>query len=239
MKLMLKGKRILVVDDEPDLRDILKDEFEFCGATVAIAENGKEALHLIKETTFDLILSDIRMPGGDGVTLAKEVKAMNHSKPVMMLITGFADITSDRAYDLGIEGFFTKPFNLEVITRSAQSAMLEPNERWSRPYAGTAPVKALPSGGEFEELKRQKSLSLGRGGFFLKGEVPQIRVSDVVKFDFGPQLQGTGQVKWVRSEPDGDLAGLGVEILFLEPGSLSAFLAEMNMVNPEAYIPKS
>lgn len=236
---MFTGKNILVVDDEPDLRDILKDEFEFCGAQVQIAQNGKEALEKVKANSFDVVLSDIRMPGGDGVTLAKEIKALFAEKPIVMLITGFADITPDHAYDLGVDGFFTKPFNLEVITRSVANALMGNDQKWAKSYEGSVPTKVLEGMGSSADLIAKGCLKIGRGGFYLKGEVPQLRHQDIVKFDFGDQMKGIGQVKWIRAEPNGEPAGMGVEIQNLEAASLQMVLNEIKKTKPKAYIPKS
>ena len=70
---VLKGKRLLIVDDEPDLREMLEFEFEMSGASVETAMNGRDALEKFKHQAFDLIISDIRMPGGDGVELIKNL----------------------------------------------------------------------------------------------------------------------------------------------------------------------
>ncbi len=112
---MFAGKKILVVDDEPDLREILRDEFELGGAQVTEAVNGVDALKKVEATDFDLVISDIRMPGGDGFTFAKAVKQRNPRRPAVVLITGFADVTAEEAAAVGIEGFFQKPFSLEAF----------------------------------------------------------------------------------------------------------------------------
>src|SRR5262245_52565869 len=89
----LKGKRILIADDEKDLREILADELRYCGCEVAEAENGKTAYALLESQPFDLIISDIRMPGGDGIELLKAVRKRDPKLPPLVLISGYSDIT--------------------------------------------------------------------------------------------------------------------------------------------------
>ena len=110
---MFQGKVILVVDDKADLREILREELSYEGAVVIEASNGVEALRKDKDRPVDVILSDIRMPGGDGGTLAREVRALFSSYPILILIAGFADLQIQEAFSIGADGYLTKPFQLE------------------------------------------------------------------------------------------------------------------------------
>jgi two-component system response regulator (stage 0 sporulation protein F) len=236
---MIKGKTVLVVDDEPDLREILKDEFTFEGADVSEAKNGKEALELVKSKKFDAVLSDIRMPGGDGVTLAREIKALNSQTPIVFLITGFADLRSYEAYDLGAEGFFTKPFHLEELREAVSRMMLEPKARWGQ-IPKDNPKKELKIAGQFAALLEKGEVQLGRGGLFVKsaqvsgytlGEIVQVVMDD---------WQAQAYVRWARSEDAGALpTGLGLEFRALPQGSLEQALKELQGRNPRAYIPQT
>lgn len=117
---MFKGKKVLVVDDEPDLREILRDEFVLGGADVMEAANGLDALKIMEAEDFDLLVSDIRMPGGDGFSLAKAVKAKNPHRPAVVLITGFADVSEQEAKAVGVEAYYQKPFSLELFRQNVQ-----------------------------------------------------------------------------------------------------------------------
>ena len=82
--------RILLVDDDEIFRKALQKNLENLGFEVNPAQNGKEAVEVLQRTTFDLVISDIRMPEMDGIELTKYIKA-NLKLPII-LITGFAEI---------------------------------------------------------------------------------------------------------------------------------------------------
>ena len=126
----LAGKTILVVDDEVDLRGAIAFELEMEGAQVLQASGGHEALELVKMKSPNLVISDVRMPHGDGVELLDNIKKLNPWMPTVLLITGFADLTPDQAYAKGVAGFISKPFDpdtfLKLVLRSIQS----PHSAW-------------------------------------------------------------------------------------------------------------
>ncbi len=113
---ILKGKKILVVDDEIDLREIISEDLELLGAEVFNAENGRSAFELAKVVHPDLIVSDVRMPGGDGIELLSRVKDLPQKpSPHVFLITGFADVSPEEATSMGARGMLSKPFNLKQL----------------------------------------------------------------------------------------------------------------------------
>ena len=103
------GKHILVVDDEPLVRSSLSELLTLLGYTVSSAHNGKEALEILKTYTVDIIISDMKMPEMDGITLLRHVKA-DHPDIFVILITGYGTINNavvamkEGAYD-----YITKP----------------------------------------------------------------------------------------------------------------------------------
>lgn len=115
----LNTKKVLVVDDEEMIRDILNDHLSSLGAVVETAANGKDAFEKIKNNNFDILLSDVRMPGGDGVSLIRQIHAeiLNEQKPKIYICSGFNDLTSKDVESLGIIKMFTKPFSLEQLTQ--------------------------------------------------------------------------------------------------------------------------
>lgn len=77
----LSQKKILVVDDEELLREIISEELSYYGAVVDTAENGKAALPLLKNNKYDALITDVRMPGGNGVELIKTITSLNIRPP--------------------------------------------------------------------------------------------------------------------------------------------------------------
>ncbi len=113
MVTMLK-KTILCVDDETDILELFRDELQECGHCVLEATNVKDALALFGQNQVDCVISDIRMPGEDGLELAKKIKAQKKDVPVF-LVTGFSDYTSEELGQIGVDAVIFKPFDLEEV----------------------------------------------------------------------------------------------------------------------------
>jgi putative nucleotidyltransferase with HDIG domain len=114
---------ILCVDDEPMIREILREALEQEGHRVTEAENGKVALDKIHSGGYDLIVTDVKMPVMDGFTLMKNLGDVTEQIPVVV-ITSFGDI--DVAVDairLGAYDYIVKPFNISQVTISVKRAL--------------------------------------------------------------------------------------------------------------------
>jgi DNA-binding response OmpR family regulator len=150
--------RILVVDDDPILREFASVHLSTPSATVESAANGEIALRLLKDSPFDAVLSDLEMPVLDGFSLLEKLRAdadLCHM-PVIML-TGHDDIGSiDRAYGLGATAFATKPVNwrqLSYVIRYVLRA--NRTERDLRHARDLAVQNELSSREAFAALERQ------------------------------------------------------------------------------------
>ncbi len=107
--------RILIVDDEPVIREVLHERLSNAGFDCQVARNSAEALKQIRSAPYNLVLSDIAMPGGDGISLLRQIKNEQPDLDVVML-TGVVDVeTAIRAIRLGASDYLTKPFNLEDV----------------------------------------------------------------------------------------------------------------------------
>src|SRR5450432_3994145 len=101
--------RVLLVDDEPTLRRALGKILTLAGHQVTTAANGQEALAQIEAATFDVIVSDIRMPGMDGMSLLRAIRARDLDVPVIFL-TGSPTIeTALEAMEYGAFRYLVKP----------------------------------------------------------------------------------------------------------------------------------
>lgn len=110
-------KNILVIDDEELVVESIKRLLKREGYGVTIAASGKEALEIIKDTAFDLIVSDIRMPEINGIEIVKNIREYlkrEGKKPVPeILITGYAsDESFKRAQELKVADYIYKPFDI-------------------------------------------------------------------------------------------------------------------------------
>lgn len=111
---MENKKTILCVDDEIDILELFQDELEDNGFNVIKAGSGNEGIEAFKNNDIDCLISDIRMPNGDGVSLVKNIKEQGKDIP-MFLVTGFSDYTSEELAGLGVNAVIFKPFDLEEV----------------------------------------------------------------------------------------------------------------------------
>jgi len=102
--------RILVVDDEINIRRVVREYAEFEGYEVEEAENGMEAVELVKERHYDLIVMDIMMPKLDGFSTCKEISKYK-SVPVIMLSARGEEYDKLFGFELGIDDYVVKPFS--------------------------------------------------------------------------------------------------------------------------------
>lgn len=230
---VLKGKTLLVVDDESDLRDIVASELEFMGANVFQAENIIVAQKILSQHPVDLIISDIRMPGGTGIDLLNIVKAKNAMAPVI-LITGFADITTEDAFDKGAEALINKPFKLDDLIKMVVRYTSPIEERFKETVP--AEKKINPNGGE---------IHFGRGGLALSVDTKgkRIDVGEAVEFDFEydhKKFSGQGICRWLRvPDHSNGKAYMGLEFMNLDDESLSRFGQIVQSQKVVPYIPSA
>ena len=119
-------RKVLVVDDDPVVRKSFDRVLSSKGYAVITAENGEEALRKLNEEKYDLVYTDIRMPGMSGLEVAEQVKAQRPWTPVV-IITGYGtDAAEARAKAAGVSGFVHKPLSPEMIEDSARGALAAP-----------------------------------------------------------------------------------------------------------------
>ena len=114
----LSGYTLLVVDDDPILLELLADDFRNAGGNVDIALNGQIAIQMISQKKYDFVLSDMRMPDGNGRFLASKILELHGQRPLFFLYSGFNDLTTKESMDLGITESFSKPQPFEKIIDS-------------------------------------------------------------------------------------------------------------------------
>lgn len=128
--------KILVVDDEDNIREVLKEYAEFEGHEVAEACDGMQAIEMAKNTDYDIIIMDVMMPRLDGYSACKEIRKSKQT-PVLMLSARGEEYDKLFGFELGIDDYVVKPFSpKEVMARvnaivkrnTAASAAANPSE---------------------------------------------------------------------------------------------------------------
>lgn len=120
--------RVLVVDDEKLIRDVIKEYLVLENYEVYEAENGLEAIELVKNNNFDIIIMDIMMPKMDGYTACKEIKKIKDI-PFIMLSARGEEYDKLIGFDLGIDDYVTKPFSpKELVARIKAVTKRKDNE---------------------------------------------------------------------------------------------------------------
>ncbi len=141
---------ILVIDDDNSIRWVLTEALADDGFNVKAAENAQVARELIEKYPFSVVLSDIRMPGDDGFTLLKELKAQKPDLPVIIM-TAHSDLESAvNAYEYGAFDYLPKPFDvdqaIELVRRAAQANPTQPTtEEIQEPEAGPSIIGEAPA----------------------------------------------------------------------------------------------
>ena len=110
-------KKILIVDDEANIREVIREYSEFKGFNVTEAIDGMDALEKVKNNDFDIIILDIMMPRLDGFTACKEIKKIKQV-PVIMLSARGEEYDKLFGFELGVDDYVVKPFSpKEVMAR--------------------------------------------------------------------------------------------------------------------------
>ena len=119
-------QRVLVVDDEASIRDLLSKTLALAEYDVDTAPDGTSALDRMRAFNYDLLIADLKMPGMDGLTLIRQAKRIKADLPVI-IITGFSTESSAiEAVNLGVAGYLTKPFRVPQVLAAASKALGAP-----------------------------------------------------------------------------------------------------------------
>ena len=122
----LDRPRVLVVDDESSMRELLSKTLALAEYDVDTAPDGRSALERLRLYPYDLLIADLKMPGIDGLHVIREARRMKAALPVI-IITGYStESAAIEAVNLGVSAYLTKPFRLPQVLAAAAKAMGEP-----------------------------------------------------------------------------------------------------------------
>jgi two-component system response regulator AtoC len=155
------GQKILIIDDEDKMRRVLNIMLQRMGYRISAAENGEQALQMLQEESFDLVISDLRMPGLDGAALLQQLRASDNQVP-FIVVTAYGTVESAvRVMKLGACDYIMRPFDIETIKLAidrvlASGQMQQQNEflraelekGWSGLIGGSTVMRAV-----YEEIR--------------------------------------------------------------------------------------
>jgi len=119
----LSHAQILLVEDEKDVREALSAQLQDEGHHVVEAESGTEAFSLLQQSPFDILLTDVMVPGINGIELVEQIADLP-SQPVTIVMTGFGSVEmAVKAIKAGAFDFLQKPFSVEVLSATIESAL--------------------------------------------------------------------------------------------------------------------
>ena len=152
-------KKILIVDDEPAMRLGLKDNLEFEGYKVELAEDGEEGLFKIENGVFDLIVLDIMMPKISGFDVCKKMRADGNFTPIILLSAKGEELDKVLGLEFGADDYITKPFSVrELLARI--KAILRRNNSTQQSNENVAIGKLIFDFQSFSVFENQKPISM-------------------------------------------------------------------------------
>ncbi len=228
----LSEARVLVVDDEAVLRQIYAKWLRKVGyGEVWEAGDGEEALAIVAAHPIDVLITDVRMPVMDGVTLVRRLAALGRRISCIVFVSAFGDVDAREMYRLGVEAFLSKPFRLEELATALDAALADRETLWTSrleiaprqeavfDVAWAQPPEANPAAelqDDWMEERSPRPFRLGRGGFSADTEEP-VRVGRVAfccRFVADPDTglgagSGSGFGTGPRDMPPPELTGEG------------------------------
>jgi DNA-binding response OmpR family regulator len=236
--MQLKDATILLVDDEPDLRSIIAEWFKREGCHVLVAEDGAQALHIVSANPIDVVVSDVRMPVMDGITLLKKVKASGYKSSVMF-VSGFTDVIKPReSYDLGVEAVMSKPVERRHLIAAVTRILAERDELWRFPPSEKAEAVLDATFDSLAAALSKGLLALGRGGLCIHSTLSLAEGPVDLLLDFNLEkrrVTGQGIVRWIASSE----AEIGVEITYIDGHNRDWILSLTGPNTSLSFIPRT
>jgi CheY-like chemotaxis protein len=234
----LSDATVLIVDDELELLEIFAAWLERMGCRIFTAANGAEALEILLREEVHALVSDIRMPIMDGVTLLRRVHELSLTIPSIILVSGFGDVERKEMHALGVERLLEKPLRRQHLLQALEQGLLEREELWRTPAEEPADqvmaIRMERPGVQGAECGFQ----LGRGGccFPSDRKLTEDRILDLTATfeEEGLTLHMEGEVEWFN--PDCGCAGLAFR--YLDPSCREWVLGAIRESGTRCFIPQ-
>jgi CheY-like chemotaxis protein len=157
--------KVLIVDDEPSMRALLVSAYAEIGYEVFEASSEQEALALCAQQKPHLLVTDVRMPEGDGRTLVEKIRNLPNVNPVIFCMSSFRDMTPPEVFNRGIDQFFPKPLCLETLLSASKHFLSRTEFRLSTEMHNSPVPSALS---ELLQSLKDFLVVLGQDGIILE-----------------------------------------------------------------------
>lgn len=242
------GVKILVCDDDESFRDVLAFDLREAGFSVITAPDGRSGFNLMAHERPKVIVSDYKMPNGDGMEFLDRVRRIDFEQPVVIIVTGMIDFSVEEAIDQGAEAVFKKPFAVSNLIDVIKKSVLPDELRWVSQRVSTRTEVAQQIDirvGEFNQAINAGIINIGRGGLFLALNDKLPKVDELISFQIvlseNSKIDGIGRVRWVRHLGAGPNLprGCGIEFESLSPESRKLVLKLINDLKTKKFVPRS
>jgi CheY-like chemotaxis protein len=234
----LEDATVLLVEDEPLLREAMTAWLSRVAGRAFCAEHGQEALHILHSHRIDLVISDVRMPVMDGLALLQAINRSKPGSPPLILVTGYTDLTSREAYDRGAEAILEKPIDRQGLLLVMRRALVLPGELWRQPRRRGIETKLKTKFSSFQSALGSQKLAFGRKGFCIERAAGLREGPLDFTLDFKNDRRifaGQGVVRWTAPEE----RQAGIEITTLDDPCRIWMLELLKRRPPPASIPAS
>jgi CheY-like chemotaxis protein len=233
----LEEARILVVDDELELLEIFAAWLGRSGCEVFTAPNGAEALKTLQTEKIDVLISDIRMPIMDGVTLVRQINEKESAPPKILFVSGYGNLSRREIHGLGVEALLDKPLSRQALLQAMDRCLSDPTIKWLTPSTEPMNLNASLDMASLEKALATRSFTLGRGGCSLNCNLPLKEGATIdLSLRFakeGLSLEAQGTVLWV----DSDQGKAGVAFDYLSPECREWVLNRIEKEAPRCFVP--
>lgn len=125
----MQNNKLLIVEDDPNLGQILQEYLQVKGFDTRLAQDGEEGLRTYQQTRFDLCLLDVMLPLKDGFTLAEEIRRQDKHTPIIFLTAKSLKEDTLQGLRLGADDYITKPFSLEELLLRIKAILKRTNQQ--------------------------------------------------------------------------------------------------------------
>jgi DNA-binding response OmpR family regulator len=190
--------RILIVEDEAQMRQGLKDNLEFEGYDVDVAEDGEQCLIQVEKSRYNLILLDVMLPKVSGFDVCKQLRSKGFDRPIIMLTAKGEEIDKILGLELGADDYITKPFSLRELLARVK-AVLRRDDRSKNTGINVTVGKIEVNFSKYEAFENNRPVALSHREFEVLKYLWDHENQIVSRDDLMNEVWGVGEMTTTRT----------------------------------------